>query len=106
MKKSSLPSLITLLIFTLITAFVWVVFTIYRAFSVKPPPSVPEEVSRPLDPKLDTETLKNIESKIFLDDSQIPEIQVSTTPVPQAVYTPVKTPAAITTPTTEPQTGE
>jgi len=73
MKKTKLPNLVAILVLTLITVVMWVSFSIYRAFSIKPTPQVAEDVSKPLSPVLDVETINLVESRVFIDDSQIPE---------------------------------
>lgn len=102
MKKNKLPSLVTILILTLITVLMWIGLNIYRALSQKPPPPVPEEVLNPLTPTLDIDSLTKIQSRIFLDDSQIPEFTISKSPapIPIATATPVEiaSPSAIPTP--------
>jgi len=73
MKKTKLPSIVSILILTLITVIVWVTFDVYRLFNKADDPVVPESVSLPLVPTLDTETINKFESRIFLDQSQIPD---------------------------------
>lgn len=94
MKRSKLPSLVAVLILTLITAVMWVGLSVYRALSLKPAESVPQEILQPLDPNLDSDTLGKIQSKIFLDDSQIPEVAVSQTNAPVATKAPQASPQA------------
>ena len=98
MKKNKLPNLITVLILTLITGVLWVSLSTYRAFTAKPSESVPKEISDPIDPTLDQTTIKKIESGIFFDSSQIPEI-VATAPIPTASAQPAQSPQP--TPTLE-----
>ena len=74
MNKNKLPSLVSILILTLITSIAWIGFNIYRALTIKPPEVVPEEISRPLNPKLDMDTLNIINSKLYFEDSDVPEI--------------------------------
>lgn len=94
MKKNKLPNLISILILTLITVVVWITLNIYRTISNDPTPSVPDEVSAPLTPSLDKDAIDLIESKIFLNDSQIPNTTFSFTPIP----IPSGTPTAIASP--------
>lgn len=105
MKRNKLPSLITVLILTLVTTVMWVSLSIYRAFSQKPTPSVPQEIVNPLTPTLDQKTMTQIGSSVFLDDSQIPEITITKpgSPAPQATATTAATPTPISTPV--PATG-
>lgn len=64
MKNLKLPNLISILILTLLTAIVWISLSIYRAFTIKPAPVVPQEVSEPLTPTLDTDTINQIKGKL------------------------------------------
>ncbi|EKE06363.1 MAG: hypothetical protein ACD_19C00016G0036 [uncultured bacterium] len=63
-NQKKLPSIIILLILTLITILFWISFSIYSAFSNKPEPVVTEDVIKQLDPKLDIETINIIRNKI------------------------------------------
>ncbi len=104
MKKNKLPSLISMLILTLITSVFWVSLTTYRAFTIKQAESVPSEISDPINLNLNQAAIKTIESRIFLDNSQIPEqILVSSSPVPsQTNQTPSPAPTLSATPTPVP----
>lgn len=105
MHKSKLPSLVTILVLTLITSLMWVGLSIYRAFTTAAPPTVPKEVLQPLDPTLDTDTINMVESSLFFNESQIPAISLATnapTPKPIApLATPVATPEVIPSPIPE-----
>lgn len=100
MKKNKLPSLISILIMTLITSVFWVSLSTYRAFTLKPAESVPEEITNPIDLNLNQKVINDIESRIYLDSSQIPQdiIKTSSSPVPQP-KTPSPTPVSVATPT-------
>ncbi len=63
MKKNKLPPIIALLIFSFITIILGVAFNIYRAFSQKPTPVVPENVIMDLDPNLDINTINTIKER-------------------------------------------
>lgn len=86
MKKNRLPKPVTILILTLLTAVLWVGLNIYRTFTVKPATPVPEKISEPLNPTLNTEIIQQIESAIYMPDSEIPqigtEVQATATPAP------------------------
>lgn len=105
MKKNKLPSLVVVLILTLITVIMWVSFNIYRSLTSKPSPSVPANISEPLTPSLDTQTISQISSRIYLNESQIPEvapiIETSATPSATPELTPSPTPIPSPTPATE-----
>lgn len=98
MKKSPLPKPITILVLTLLTALVWVSLSIYRAITVKPAATVSENISKALNPSLNTDVIQKIESAVFIPDSEIPEISItnSKTKTPAPVVT--QTPGPIATP--------
>jgi len=96
MQKTKLPNLITILVITLITIVMWIGFSIYRAITTPPEPSVSQTVSATLDPTLDTGTVSKIESNLFFSGSQIPQTTFSASPSPAASAAPKLIP--ITTP--------
>ena len=98
MKKGKLPSLVVILILTLITSAMWVGLSVYRAFAVKPAASVPQDVSQELNPSLDTTTLSKVGNKLLLDDSQIPEIKITGSAAPASI-TATAAPQAVPTST-------
>lgn len=87
MKKNKIPKPISILILTLMTTVVWVSLNIYRAITVGPTPSVAQDVSEALNPTLNKEAITKIESSVFFQDSEIPQISTVTsgTPAPQIV---------------------
>ncbi len=93
MKKIKLPNAVAILVLTLITVVMWVSFSIYHAVGKKPDVKIPAEVSKPLTPTLDTEVINMIESRTYLDDSQIPQ-NVVTGPILLGETKPVATPVA------------
>ena len=102
MKKSKLPSLVSILILTLLTVVMWISLSVYHAFTTKPPESVPDAVSKPLTPTLDQDVVKQIESSVFLQSSEIPEITVGSSASPAPTQSPVPTrppETPLTTPT-------
>lgn len=70
----------------------WVSLEIYRAVSKNPEDVVPPEVVQALTPTLDTGTIKQVESRILLDDSQIPENIISSSPNPSVTSAPTEIP--------------
>ena len=68
-KRSSF--LVQLIILSTITALLWVGFETYRAFTDKPAPVVPAEISLKFDPTIDTESLDKIQKRIHLSESEI-----------------------------------
>lgn len=73
MKRNKLPSLISVLGLTLITAVLWVSFNIYRAFTRTPDAPIPQDITNPISPTLDIETLDRVQSGLYFDPSQIPD---------------------------------
>lgn len=103
MKKNSLPRPIAILVLTLLTAVIWVGMSVYRAVVVKPSASVAENISKPLNPRLDTDTIQKIDSAIFVQDSEVPQVLTGsptpTLPVQTLETTPTTSPSA--TPVTQ-----
>ena len=97
MNKTKLPSIISVLILTLITVIMWVSLDVYRALKKPTEITVPKEISQSLNPTLDQESIKKVESRNFLDDSQIPNVISS-----PSTATPGPTVAPITETTTQP----
>ena len=87
MPKTKPPSLVTVLILTLITVIMWVGFDVLRLFNQPATPSVPENVSRQIDPTLDQSAIDQLESRIFLDDTQIPDTVISKTAGQELIFT-------------------
>jgi hypothetical protein len=67
MGKNKLPNIIVILILTLVTVVTWISFSIYRALTEETSPSVPQNISEPIDPKLDVVTINKIKSGLFLN---------------------------------------
>lgn len=109
-QNKKLPNLVSILVLTLITVVMWIAFNVYRAILTTTGPSassVSDEVSSPFTPSLDKDTIDEIESKIFLDESQIPNTTFSpeATPLPPATQTVIATPEASITPTQSTPSG-
>lgn len=109
MKKPKPPSLVTIIILTTITAVFWVFFSVYRAFTQQPTPSVPPEIIEPFSPDLDEATLGKLQGRTFFAEGEIPTINILTT-TPSALPseeletatpspTPTATPEATLSPT-------
>ncbi|MFZ3301712.1 MAG: hypothetical protein WA152_03305 [Microgenomates group bacterium] len=64
MKNKKLPSIVALMILTLITAIFWMMFSVYRSFTKPAPVTVPEEVVNQINPRLDTETIELMSTKV------------------------------------------
>lgn len=65
MKKTKLPKIITLIILTSITIVFWVFFNIYSTVTKKTITAVPEEILLPINPKLDSEIINQIEERVY-----------------------------------------
>lgn len=87
-KKSRLPNLVSILILTVLTSLMWISFSVYRAVTSKPAPNVPQVISEPLTPTLDTETINKIESNLYLGSDQIPQSAVTNIPIASPSPTP------------------
>lgn len=107
MRKNKLPNLVVVLIISLVTVIMWVSLNIFRALTIKPSPVVPEEISNPLDPTLKTEILGEIDKRILIDTSQIPETiaTASPSPTPAAIVVPTESPTPISTPPEATESG-
>lgn len=86
MTKPKAPKLVTVAVVTTITIVLWVFFGVYRILTASSPPIVPEELLAPINPVLDQEALRNIEGRVFFEESEIPElsIDISTATIPIA----------------------
>jgi hypothetical protein len=73
MKKPKAPGIVTMAIFTTITIVAWVFFSVYRALTVKPPVSVPQQILQPINPELDIMALDRLERGIFFEEEEIVE---------------------------------
>lgn len=76
----------------------WASFEIYRLFNKPATPSVPASVSAPLSPTLDQSVINKIQSRIYLDDAQIPDNVIG--PVTGSISLPEPSPSPV--PETEP----
>lgn len=65
MEKTKLPNKIVLIILTSVTILLWVAVSVYTAISKKTPAVVSKEILLPLNPKLDIETLNQMEERIY-----------------------------------------
>ena len=98
-EKKHYPPIVKLAVLTVVTAFIWIGFDIYRAFTVKPPPDVPPEVLAELDPSLPMPILDNLEERVYFDESSLGSVEtVVNSPLPEA------TPEATATPSSEEST--
>jgi hypothetical protein len=93
-KNSKLPNIITILILTAITSGFWIIFGVYRIFTVKPDYKVPDEILAPFSPVLDQKVIDQMSQRFYLEENQIPETVVvnsNPSPIPEPSTTPVPT---------------
>ena len=65
MKNNKTPTVIILIILTSITIIFWVFIDIYYVFAKKTTATVSEQILLPVDPKLDTEVINQMEERIY-----------------------------------------
>lgn len=100
--KTKVPNLITILVLTVLTSVLWISLGVYRAITTKPTPSVPEEVSQPLTPTLDKNTIDDIKNRQFIAPSEFTTTLINTsTPFPSETPIPIATSSA--TPSANPE---
>ena len=87
-KRIKVPSLVTILALTLITAVLWVGFEVIRIIISKPEPDVPAVVLDLFDPTLDITALDKLESRIYLTDEELNVFQASPLPTQPPTATP------------------
>jgi hypothetical protein len=63
--KRRLPIQVILAIMTTATIVVWVGFGVYQVLTSKPDPNVPEAILEPIKPELETETLAEIDQRLY-----------------------------------------
>lgn len=100
MEEQKRPSFITIGILTVITIFLWIGFSTYRALTISPPAKVSDEILKPITPSLDTETLSKINQREFFEEGEIGQILISV-PSPSPTATPTATPTPTETETEE-----
>lgn len=71
MNKKDKPFLVQVAVLTTITTLVWIGFSVYKAFTDKPEPTVSKEVLANINPTLDSAILENLETRLYLNDEEI-----------------------------------
>ncbi|GEM_PF-1007630 len=71
MNKKEKPFLVQVAILTAITTLVWIGFSVYKALTNEPEPTVSEEVLAVIQPTLETDILENLETRLYLNDEEI-----------------------------------
>lgn len=67
MKKTKIPSLVSLIILTVITILFWIIFGVVRVFTTKPTPELQSEVLNPLNPTYDKTVVDKIEKRLYFE---------------------------------------
>jgi|SRR3972149_660447 len=100
MRNPKAPRLLTTAILTTITVVFWIFFEVYKIFVSTPNINVPEKLLDPIDPSLNVDVLREIESKVYFEEAQIPETIITPastlilpTPTPTIIES-LETPAA------------
>lgn len=83
MTKSKRPLIINFFAFTLVTVLVWVVYSLYVAFTKPADINVPPQSLENFDTRLDAEALTKLQQSIYLTENELVEsasVVVVTTP--------------------------
>ena len=67
MKKSKVPSIVAVMILTVITISFWIVFGVVRIFTTEPTPSIPPEILNPLNSNYDNTVVDKIEKRLYFE---------------------------------------
>jgi len=67
MKKSKVPSIVAVMILTVITISFWIVFSVVRIFRTETTPAIPPEILNPLNPNYDKTTVDKIQERIYFE---------------------------------------
>lgn len=76
MRKQRVPGIVTVAILTVITVVFWIILDVYRTLTVKPAPTVSEEILSPIDPDLDQTYLNRLQQRVFLNETEIGTIEI------------------------------
>ncbi len=98
MKKTKVPSIVAVMILTVITISFWIVFSVVRIFRTEPTPSIPPEILNPLNPNYDKTVVDKIQGRIYFEKEQVFETV-------QSSPSPTISPTASPTAPPEPATG-
>jgi hypothetical protein len=96
-NKIKAPNIVIVGILTLITIVFWIVFSIIRAVQTPQKVEVPADILKPLDPTLDTQSINDIEQRIFYTSDQIGQTAI-TIPSPSPSASPEATATASPSP--------
>jgi len=85
MNKKERPFLVQIAILTAITTLVWIGFSVYKALTNTPEPTVSQEVLAPVDPTLNTEILESLDERLYLNDEEIGDTVLLDNSAPVAI---------------------
>ena len=71
MKKTKVPSVVVVMVLTVITISFWIVFSVVRIFQKEASPSIPPEILNPLNPSYDKTAVDKIQERIYFDKEQV-----------------------------------
>lgn len=92
MKKAKVPSLVAVMILTLITISFWIIFSVVRIFQKETSPSLSPEILNPLNSNYDKTVVDKIEKRIYFDKGQVFEV-AQPSPVPTDIPAPSPEPS-------------
>jgi hypothetical protein len=78
--NNKLPGIVSLSIFSAIVVIFWIFFGVYRAITAKPTPQVSAQIIEPITPTLDSNAIKNLGERVYIDQSQIPQTSLINQP--------------------------
>lgn len=95
MKKLKIPSLVTIMILTVITISFWIVFSVIRIFKTEKTPDIPPGILNPLKANYTKTVVDKIEKRIYFDKEQVFEtVQPSLSPTAMPTAKPTASPSA------------
>lgn len=100
MKKKA-PGTVVTIILTLITILFWAGYVTYQAIRKPVKYEVDPEIIKPFSASLDTETLDKLPSRIYFEESQLPESVIVETLPEETTTVEVASESASPTPTPE-----
>ena len=71
------PTTVTIAVLTAITVIFWVGFEVFRLATKKPEVVVPAEIIAPLSPTLDAEALVKLQKRVYLNEEEIGNINIT-----------------------------
>ena len=73
MRKPGTPSIVSIAILTVLTLVLWITLGVVRLLGEAPEAEVTSETLEALSPELNTQTLVNLQSRIYFEESEIGE---------------------------------